>query len=488
MRVERVSFNMDGNAQDIMLASVGSDDQRNHFTVINGVNGTGKSAVLRLISDAALGLENSRQGRLFVRDVKIPMTGVVSRTIALSGTHNDRFPVNSGIEIRLKSNQFDVLQFYYYGTKQSGVYTSVKKAASTISHSLLSEVNNPYLPNDSLVRLMNYLGFSPEVNIEVGVGSRTGPARTSGYEDYFEKLWIHLEKLSYNADRPLKVSPSLYHSIQLASNISRDPNFARLLKRPSYGKNITFDLRYGRSVLALFNEPLFDFVGADPHTTRPQLLADLISLGVIGTEVSLIRKRTREVVPLHELSSGEWHLLFTLLNLAIVVEDNSLILIDEPENSLHPQWQSDYVSLVRDLVSHRKGCHIIIATHSPLVSASVLPEDGNLVRFVREDGDGELRVEMEDTAYGWLPEDVLKERFDMGSVRPPELTEATNDALKILRKSSEQTPDLVAAANRIQKFIGLLPAHDPLLSVLRAIVEIATGPSGTDARVKDLDG
>lgn len=470
MEVQSISFTKHGHAETIVLRPTAQKVKHNWFTVINGANGTGKSAILRIISDAALGLDASRQNKLFVRDITITMRGSVSRTIALSGTHNDRFPLNSGIELRHNSNRFDFLQFYYYGPKQSGNYTSVHKASNTISHSLLSEIQNPVVPSETLASFLDYLGFRPQISIVFQVGNRF---KGGTPPDYFYGLLSTLNELRRDSPGSSKVSESIDRSIQRAVDIVDSPDFRALSRRSKKGKHVRFDLHYGRAGLAVFHDEFFDFLIQDAYVPFPQLLADLIALGVLSTRVSLIRKGFSEEVPLEDLSSGEWQLLFSLLNLAINVDDNSLVLIDEPENSLHPQWQSDYISLVKDLVSHRKGCHVIVATHSPLIAASIMPGNGNLVRFERSQDRGGLRVEMEDTAYGWLPEDVLKERFDMNSVRPPELTKATNDALQLLKVSSDPTPELLAAASKIRELKRFLPPHDPLVSVLNAIVEIA---------------
>jgi len=470
MKIERISFTKYDRPQTITLAQPERSAQQNSFTVINGVNGTGKSAILRIISDAALGLESSRQNKLFIRDINISTTGKVSRTIALSGTHNDRFPMNSGIELRTRSNKFDLLQFYYYGPKQSGNYTSAFKASNTISHSLLS--NFPKLPFESLEYILEYLGFYPHISIVFQVGNRF---KTRNSKEYLRHIGETINYLKEDLIGPSKLSESIFVSISKAESIVDAPPFRKLLRKPRHEKHIDFYPELGRAGMEIYSNEFFDFLGTDTEVSLPQLLADLIALGVLSTQVSLARKRIAEHLPLENLSSGEWQLLYSLLNLAINVDDDSLILVDEPENSLHPQWQSDYVSLIKRLVSHRKGCHIVIATHSPLIAASVMPEDGNLIRLDLDHDGIEIYAEMEDTAYGWLPEDVLKERFDMDSVRPPELTDATNEALRLLKFSSEPSPELADAAKKIVKLKQFLPSHDPLLSVLNAIVKIAFG-------------
>jgi predicted ATP-binding protein involved in virulence len=64
------------------------------------------------------------------------------------------------------------------------------------------------------------------------------------------------------------------------------------------------------------------------------------------------------------LSSGEQHELVIIYGLLFKVEPNSLILIDEPELSLHIEWQ---IQFIKDLEEITKiaSLDILIATHSP---------------------------------------------------------------------------------------------------------------------------
>lgn len=71
-------------------------------------------------------------------------------------------------------------------------------------------------------------------------------------------------------------------------------------------------------------------------------------------------------LPPEKLSSGEQHELVLLYELLFKVESGSLILIDEPELSLHVGWQLEFL---RDLqeVSRLAGLDVLVATHSPQI-------------------------------------------------------------------------------------------------------------------------
>jgi len=66
------------------------------------------------------------------------------------------------------------------------------------------------------------------------------------------------------------------------------------------------------------------------------------------------------------LSSGEQHELVILYELLFRVRENSIILIDEPEISLHVAWQDEFL---KDLgqMAELSQFHALVATHSPQI-------------------------------------------------------------------------------------------------------------------------
>jgi predicted ATP-binding protein involved in virulence len=65
-----------------------------------------------------------------------------------------------------------------------------------------------------------------------------------------------------------------------------------------------------------------------------------------------------------KLSSGEQHELVMLYELLFKVEPNSLILIDEPELSLHVEWQVNFLKDLQE-ITEIANIDVLLATHSP---------------------------------------------------------------------------------------------------------------------------
>ncbi|MGV0982278.1 MAG: AAA family ATPase [Polynucleobacter sp.] len=70
------------------------------------------------------------------------------------------------------------------------------------------------------------------------------------------------------------------------------------------------------------------------------------------------------------LSSGHAIVLLTITRLVELVDENTLVLLDEPEGHLHPPLLSAFIRCLSDLLIKRNGV-AIIATHSPVVLQEV---------------------------------------------------------------------------------------------------------------------
>lgn len=75
-------------------------------------------------------------------------------------------------------------------------------------------------------------------------------------------------------------------------------------------------------------------------------------------------KINNKKLQIKELSSGERQLVYTLLKASIAAQRNAILLMDEPEISLHLSWQETLISHLRNINQHGQ---IIIVTHSPAV-------------------------------------------------------------------------------------------------------------------------
>ena len=83
----------------------------------------------------------------------------------------------------------------------------------------------------------------------------------------------------------------------------------------------------------------------------------------LATRTLKVRKGDT-VLSLTQLSAGEKQLLIILLEILLIRDDAALVLMDEPELSLHIRWQR---KLIPQLIQLKPKAQFIIATHAPSV-------------------------------------------------------------------------------------------------------------------------
>ncbi len=110
-----------------------------------------------------------------------------------------------------------------------------------------------------------------------------------------------------------------------------------------------------------------------PLLDRTQLLQEIVNSRFLFKELAIDRQRgfrfkthDGQELGAGDLSSGEQHELVLAYDLLFNVEKGSLVLIDEPEISLHVSWQQQFLAdLVR--ISGLQSLRFVIATHSPQI-------------------------------------------------------------------------------------------------------------------------
>ncbi|MDO9333733.1 MAG: AAA family ATPase [Dehalococcoidales bacterium] len=112
--------------------------------------------------------------------------------------------------------------------------------------------------------------------------------------------------------------------------------------------------RWKDAVLTLYNDPVFS--DADPLH-----LLNLKDDEWDGKSRDFFHKK---------LSSGHKIVLLTITKLVELVDEKTLILLDEPEGHLHPPLLSAFIRSLANLLVKRNGV-AIIATHSPVVLQEV---------------------------------------------------------------------------------------------------------------------
>jgi ABC-type cobalamin/Fe3+-siderophores transport system ATPase subunit len=133
----------------------------------------------------------------------------------------------------------------------------------------------------------------------------------------------------------------------------------------------------------------------------------------------------------NQLSSGEKQLLIIFLTVILQKDKPFILLMDEPETSLHVEWQS---TLIDNIHRIRPNIQIIVATHNPLIALNRNQNEIGIIKHNEE----EVVTDPSGTKYLDISSILLK-YFELPSLIGKDMQKDINDftCLK-LKEQNEQ--------------------------------------------------
>ena len=151
------------------------------------------------------------------------------------------------------------------------------------------------------------------------------------------------------------------------------------------------------------------------------------------------------------LSDGEKQLLVKVFPLFMGDMKGRVILMDEPDSSLHPSWQAYLLPILRRC-AEENDCQFLLATHSPQIISSAYQEE---IRILTRDTDGTIRAEhCEEGPYGWTIEKVLDEIQNVPVQRVPEIEKRLEALRKAVRESQYNTELFQQEMKTLENLLG----------------------------------
>ena len=172
-----------------------------------------------------------------------------------------------------------------------------------------------------------------------------------------------------------------------------------------------------------------------------------------GRNITLFTNSSGDEFDINELSSGEKQLFLRTLAIKMLNPENSIILIDEPELSLHPKWQQRIVDVYRKI---GKNNQIIIATHSPHILGSVRKEN---IMLLDKDDDGKIVVRTGDElydSYGQPTERILEDIMGLKTTRNQEIFDKLEKIREMVNEDKYETDDFKKEYGDLKEILGTM--------------------------------
>ena len=156
---------------------------------------------------------------------------------------------------------------------------------------------------------------------------------------------------------------------------------------------------------------------------------------------------------INELSSGEKQLFLRTLAIRMLNPENSIILIDEPELSLHPKWQQRIVDVYRKIGENNQ---IIIATHSPHILGSVKKEN---IMLLDKDDEGKIVIKTGDElydSYGQPTERILEDIMGLKTTRNQEIFDKLENIREMVNDDKYETDNFKKEYGDLKEILGTM--------------------------------
>ena len=154
---------------------------------------------------------------------------------------------------------------------------------------------------------------------------------------------------------------------------------------------------------------------------------------------------------INELSSGEKQLFLRTLAIKMLEPENSIIMIDEPELSLHPKWQQKIVDVYRKIGRNNQ---IILATHSPHILGSV--EKENII-LLEKNENGIVEVKTGDefgNSYGQTTGRILEDIMGLETDRNPNVNNLLNLVKEMIKNDNYENSEFKEKYTKIKDILG----------------------------------
>lgn len=178
--------------------------------------------------------------------------------------------------------------------------------------------------------------------------------------------WIKYDIIR-SFDRPLMNSDSVSKIVDTTVTTELDWQLYQLQR-----KYLDYQVNIGNRIIAALQSGDADGAMKAQEISLPKKkFQDLVDKLFMETGKQLIRTKNEimftqigeELVP-YQLSSGEKQMLVILLTVLTEDNNNTVLFMDEPEISLHVDWQKKLIDMILEL---NPNVQIVLTTHSPAV-------------------------------------------------------------------------------------------------------------------------
>ncbi|MEN5070525.1 MULTISPECIES: ATP-binding protein [unclassified Stenotrophomonas] len=409
--------------------------QKYSTTVITGQNGSHKSSALRAIAEHLVNPSPNTEN-----NDHIPQSN--PQVLCVSGSAADRFPQKQGPGGRITT--YDTPRYTYIGQRVMSNLLSKKAPIEQMLLFALDPARAHRFQWNFFSQAHEFAGIRAGADISI-----RRPKNKDENIDTLKRVQSASQGVTTTKPHPRPLVSELTAN-WLLDEFTYDEfrDLDHLLREKRFG-----NLRVRLTPTGSESEAI------DPNVIRLGFLTDLLTINEVN-----VQKADSYKLSAFELSSGEFQMYSTLLSIGFALEEYSVLLIDEPENSLHPQWQRSLMSSLFDICdTAMTNGQIIVSTHSPLIVGSA--KDGSTIVDLSRDG-----FSIETASYGASSDELLLAQFGVGSSRNRTVVNIVQSAVSLFEDDKLDSEEFKTLLPELRAVRDSLTQEDPLIQVIDALM------------------
>lgn len=469
-----------------------------YVTLLIGSNGTGKSQLLELLikifNNLIASKSSGKKAIKFDSNFKLTYT-IDNKLIDVTSVNNNEEYFIDNISVELNDlllpnkilacannlgDKFPFLtsksktqnnSYHYLGirTASNNAFKNYNTLIDRFSKSLLISSNIEKYKN-----IFNLLDLEPEITIIYKAGKNLSiDKKDNRFVDVNnpELLYNKFEKVitKNSSNSRFTFRKDKYSNVIYLKNESNqfEPNYSNLKLVSDFinnynnsfeGKKTKSSLKYQSQINFGISQTIEEF------KSKSKVLQLIRDLELFEVE-KLILHRKKSKYGFENASSGEHHILSGFINIISTIEDNSVVFIDEPEISLHPNWQLKYMHLLQSTFKEKKDCHFIISTHSHFLVSDIQPESSAIISLKLNENGRPINETLVFDTYGWSAENILYRVFDVSTTRNHYFEMELRELLTLISNKSNNIDRIKELAKSINRF-NTLNEDDPLKQII----------------------
>ncbi|MBB6113556.1 hypothetical protein F4826_000434 [Rahnella inusitata] len=367
-----------------------SEHSYNYYTILTGDNASGKSSLLSKAINFFL-FNNKKEDFLEPAiDLVFPSVVTPSKIIALCNSKFDRFTSNNIFNktVNLKKIKKNSMFYIHPETNENsrrgmaGIVDQCLKNSLRHDNIRSSHESNRVQEAFRMFGLQSYLHLkcildTQNIKYLLSIVS----SLINGQMILTDEGITHTRNASHLKSEELKNRNSkLDESIEIIWRKIKDNSESDVLF------DILLMLDAGKFTEENFSDIYFSVSEGKIYSDRKNLIYDFDGVDIIQflfildifnvSDIQVMHLHSQKEVSIISLSSGQRTLFGHAIVLSSFVEKDCMICIDEPENSLHPEWQLNFMRFISLLCPDTLEAHIFIATHSPQIISGMQFDNG----------------------------------------------------------------------------------------------------------------